>query len=143
MMRRWTRCDRRPALGIVATHETLRSTGCGRCGRVGVATARLFVWPSAGSPTSADAVVIFAGGRGERLARAQQLMADGLASNLVVPNGTAPEWPAGNTACREDRPYAVFCPVPDPDTTQGEARAIAGLAQARGWTHAMTLARGC
>ena len=97
-------------------------------------TARLFVWPSAGSPSSADAVAIFAGGRGERLARAQRLMADGLASNLVIPNGTAPEWPAGNAACREDRPYAVFCPVPDPDTTQGEARAIAGLAQARGWT---------
>ena len=97
-------------------------------------TARLFVWPSAGSPTSADAVVIFAGGRGERLARAQQLMADGLAPNLVIPNGTAPEWPAGNAACREDRAYAVLCPVPDPDTTQGEARAIAGLAQTRGWT---------
>jgi uncharacterized SAM-binding protein YcdF (DUF218 family) len=97
-------------------------------------TARLFVWPSAGSPTSADAVVIFAGGLGERLARAQLLMADGLASNLVIPNGTAPEWPAGNAACGENRPYAVFCPVPHPDTTRGEARAIADLAQNRGWT---------
>lgn len=96
-------------------------------------TARLFVWPSADSPTSADAVVIFAGGRGERLARAEQLMADGLASNLVIPNGTAPEWPAGNAACRDHRAYAVVCPVPDPDTTRGEARAIAGLAKDRGW----------
>jgi uncharacterized SAM-binding protein YcdF (DUF218 family) len=102
-------------------------------------TARLFVWPSAGSPTSADAVVIFAGGRGERLARAERLMADGLASNLVIPNGTAPEWPAGNSACREERPYAVFCPLPEPDTTRGEARAIADLAQARGWTRVIVV----
>jgi uncharacterized SAM-binding protein YcdF (DUF218 family) len=102
-------------------------------------TARLFVWPSAPSPTSADAVAIFAGGRGERLARAERLMADGLASNLVIPNGTAPEWPAGNSACREDRPYEVFCPAPTPDTTQGEARAIAGLARTRGWNRVIVV----
>ena len=106
---------------------------------LGFVTARLFVWPSAASPTSADAVVIFAGGRGERLASAERLMADGLASNLVIPNGTTPEWPAGNRACREDRAYAVFCPVPDPDTTQGEARAIAGLAETRGWTRVIVV----
>lgn len=104
-----------------------------------LATARLFVWPPAGAPSRADAVVMFAGGRGERLARAERLMADGLAPNLVVPNGTMPEWPAGNQACSGDRPYEVFCPVPDPDSTQGEARAIAALAEARGWTRVIVV----
>jgi uncharacterized SAM-binding protein YcdF (DUF218 family) len=104
-----------------------------------LATARLFVWPPEGAPARADAVVIFAGGSGERLARAERLMADGLALNLVVPNGTTPEWPAGNRACSEDRSYEVFCPVPDPDTTQGEARAIAAMAEEKGWSRVIVV----
>ena len=60
-------------------------------------------------------------------------MADGLAPNLVVPNGTAPEWPAGNRACSDARPYEVYCPRPEPDTTRGEARVIASLARKEGW----------
>ncbi len=106
---------------------------------VALATARLFVWPPADAPTDADAVVMFVGGRGERLAAAERLMADGRASNLVIPNGTAPEWPAGNRACREDRPYDVHCPQPDPDTTRGEARTIAALAKEKGWTRVIVV----
>lgn len=106
---------------------------------IGLATALLFVWPPESAPVRADAVVIFAGGRGERLARAEGLMADGLALNLVVPNGTAPEWPAGNRACSEDRSYELCCPVPDPDTTQGEARATAALAEAKGWSRVIVV----
>jgi len=102
-------------------------------------TARLFVWPSAAEPAGADAVVIFAGGRGERLAVAERLMAAGLASNLVIPNGTAPEWPAGNRACSDDLPYEVHCPRPDPDTTRGEARVIAALADEKGWTRVIVV----
>ena len=98
-----------------------------------LATARLFVWPSTDPPEPVDAVVLFAGGRGERLAVAERLMAEGLAPNLVVPNGTAPEWPAGNRACSDTLPYEVYCPRPDPDTTQGEARVIASLARKEGW----------
>jgi uncharacterized SAM-binding protein YcdF (DUF218 family) len=104
-----------------------------------LATARLFVWPSAAEPAAADAVVIFAGGRGERLALAERLMATGLASNLVIPNGTAPEWPAGNRACSDDLPYEVHCPRPDPDTTRGEARVIAGLAEEKRWTRVIVV----
>ncbi len=100
---------------------------------VALGTSRLFVWPSS-APKSADAVVIFAGGQGERLAAAERLMGAGLAPNLVIPNGTAPEWPAGNRTCSEDLPYEVHCPRPDPDTTRGEARTIAALAKEKGWT---------
>lgn len=106
---------------------------------LGVATVRLFVRPSSDVPKGADAVVIFAGGRGERLAAAERLMAAGLAPNLVVPNGTAPEWPAGNRACSEERPYQVSCPQPDPDTTRGEARTIAALAKEKGWTRVLVV----
>ncbi len=102
-------------------------------------SARLFVWPAVGAPQPADAVVMFAGGRGERLAVAEQLVAAGLAPNLVIPNGTAPEWPAGNRACAEKRPYEVHCPRPDPDTTRGEARLIASLAEEKGWTRVIAV----
>lgn len=96
-------------------------------------SARLFVWPSTDVPQQADAVVLFVGGRGERLALAERLMAAGVAPNLVIPNGTAPEWPAGNRACSDVRPYQVHCPRPHPDTTRGEARTIAALAKEKGW----------
>jgi uncharacterized SAM-binding protein YcdF (DUF218 family) len=105
----------------------------------GLITARFFVWPSADSPEAADAVVLFAGGRGERLALAEQLMARKLAAHLVIPNGTVPEWPAGNRACTDDRPYEVHCPTPEPDTTRGEARAIAALAERNGWTRLLVV----
>ena len=102
-------------------------------------SARLFVWPQADEPQAADAVVLFVGGRGERLALAERLMAEGVAPNLVIPNGTAPEWPAGNRACNGDLPYEVHCPRPDPDTTRGEARTIAALAAEKGWTRVIAV----
>jgi uncharacterized SAM-binding protein YcdF (DUF218 family) len=102
-------------------------------GLVGTATAKLFFLPATDTVERVDAIVLFVGGRGERLALAERLMNDGYASNLVVPNGLASEWPEGNRACSETRPYRVFCPRPEPDTTRGEARAIASLAQAEGW----------
>lgn len=120
---RWPRRRLRPALTLGAVLVMLLIP----------ATARLFVWPSTDSPKGADAVVIFAGGRGERLSTAERLMQAGLARNLVVPNGTAPEWPAGNRACSDALPYEVYCPRPDPDTTRGEARVIAALAREEGW----------
>ena len=104
-----------------------------------LSTARLFVWPPEDAPAGADAVVMFVGGRGERLAAAERLMAEGRAPNLVIPNGMAPEWPAGNRACSEERQYDVHCPRPDPDTTRGEARTIAALAKDKGWTRVIVV----
>ena len=102
-------------------------------------SARLFVWPAVDAPQAADAVVMFAGGSGERLPVAERLMAAGLAPNLVIPNGMAPEWPAANRACRDDLPYEVHCPRPEPDTTRGEARVIADLAEEKGWTRVIAV----
>lgn len=94
--------------------------------------------PADRTPT-ADAVVMFAGGRGERLEQAQQLVLDGHADLLVIPNGMAPQWPAANRLCASSdlfggrRDIEVICPRPEPGTTQGEARLIARLAADRGW----------
>jgi uncharacterized SAM-binding protein YcdF (DUF218 family) len=96
-------------------------------------TATLFVWPATDEVRPVDAVVLFVGGRGERLALAEELMGDGVAPNLVIPNGLVAEWPEGNRACTEDRPYEVYCPRPEPDNTVGEARAIAALAREESW----------
>lgn len=81
-----------------------------------------------------DAVVLFVGGRGERLETALELMDLRVAPTLVIPNGTARGWPRGNRLCRNQRPFEVLCPTPDPVTTRGEARLIAQLAEDRGWS---------
>jgi uncharacterized SAM-binding protein YcdF (DUF218 family) len=99
----------------------------------GLATYRLFIAPPAHVASRVDAVVMFVGGRGERLATAEALMDDGAATVLVIPNGEVDGWEAGNRACREERAYTVLCPFPDPDTTRGEARLIANLARKEGW----------
>ena len=101
---------------------------------VAAATVRLFIVPSTDAVRAVDAVVIFAGGRGERLQLAERLMDDDIAPSLVIPNGNAPEWPAGNRACTEARAYDVHCPQPSPDTTRGEAQTIGDLAEREGWT---------
>lgn len=90
----------------------------------------------------ADAVVVFAGSF-ERLPVALELMAAGRAPVLVLPNGNRDGWPEANRLCQGrsagaiatvgDHRFEVTCPVPDPVTTRGEARAIAALAAERGW----------
>ncbi len=102
---------------------------------VGIATWRLFVAPCA--PVSldepVDAVVVFAGGRGERLARAMELVNAGAAGLLVIMNGRDPRWTAARALCDDaEQPVRVLCPDPDPDTTKGEARALGALVREEG-----------
>src|ERR1700730_11007523 len=66
----------------------------------GVVTARLFVWPAQGMPTSVDAIVMLAG-PGNRLPVALQLAREHRAPMLVVSRG------------REG--YGGPCPAPIPD----------------------------
>lgn len=91
--------------------------------------------PSTHTPLSADAVVLFVGGKGERLDTAVRLVEGGLADRLVIPNGTVSTWPQANKLCKGPTSFKVYCPSPDPDTTRGEARAIARVAQQQGWRH--------
>lgn len=80
-----------------------------------------------------DAVVVHAGGEGERLSLALDIMTTDNADTLVVMRGNAPEWPAGNSVCVGNDEYEVICPMPDPDSTIGEAEALNLLVSQRGW----------
>lgn len=88
---------------------------------------KLFVWPSTGDVGHADAVVVLAGGEGERLAHALDLMDDGVAPTLVASTGP-------DRLCSADLSYEVVCFLPDPSNTRGEAEAVASIAEERGWT---------
>jgi uncharacterized SAM-binding protein YcdF (DUF218 family) len=89
---------------------------------------RLFVFPESSTPAHADAVVVLAGGSGERLDRGLQLVREGVARNLVVSTG-----PDQLCATRHD--FAVYCFLPDPDDTRGEAEAVGRIAAREGWQH--------
>ena len=88
---------------------------------------RLFVWPASDTVHPADAVVVLAGGNGERLDRALELVRDGVAPTLAVSFGS-------DRLCGSAQPFRVVCFRPSPDNTRGEAEAIGRLAQAHGWT---------
>jgi uncharacterized SAM-binding protein YcdF (DUF218 family) len=96
-------------------------------------TARLLLWPETDSPTRADAVVVLAGGQGERLTKALELMHADTAPALVIANGDDPKWPGANRLCNGTSSFEVICFRPDPDNTRGEARALGSLAQSRAW----------
>jgi uncharacterized SAM-binding protein YcdF (DUF218 family) len=100
-----------------------------------VARAGLFLFPTRRGAGHADAVVLFVGGKGERLDTSLRLMKAGVATNLVIPGGTRPTWPQANKICAGGNAFKVFCPTPMPDTTRGESRAISRIAAQHGWTH--------
>lgn len=98
----------------------------------------LFVWSpwATGAPGHADAVIVLSGGR-ERLPPAMALVRRGVAPVLAISSvsHTRP-WPLGERLCRAGR-YAgarVVCFEAAPYSTRGEAKTVARLAHARGWT---------
>jgi len=98
-----------------------------------VLTYRLFVFPATDQPGRADAVVVFAGGDGERQLEGLRLVHQGVAPVLVISDGGQP----GSSkvrVCRE-RPTGLrlYCLSPDPATTRAEAREFAALAERQGW----------
>lgn len=100
-----------------------------------VATVRLVFLPAVEGPGRADAVVVLAGSKHERLDRGLELMRDGVAPILVISDGLDPRQPRANRLCRRGRGdgFRVLCFTPDPDSTRGEARAVGELAASRRW----------
>jgi uncharacterized SAM-binding protein YcdF (DUF218 family) len=92
------------------------------------ASLRLFVWPSTDHVEPADAVVVLAGGDGERLDRGLELMREGVAPTLVLSFGP-------DKLCTIEQPYPVVCFTPSPENTRGEAEAIGRIAAEHGWTN--------
>jgi uncharacterized SAM-binding protein YcdF (DUF218 family) len=95
----------------------------------GLVTARLFVWPAQGMPTSVDAIVMLAG-PGNRLPVALQLAREHRAPVLVVSRG----WQGYGGPCTSPIPgVKIICFDPDPGTTRGEAEALGRLAKHYRW----------
>jgi uncharacterized SAM-binding protein YcdF (DUF218 family) len=96
-------------------------------------TFPLFVSPPTDEPGRADAVVVFAGGDGERQDEGVRLVREGVAPVLVISDGGEPGAPR-TRLCRE-RPAGLrlYCLTPDPATTRGEARRFTELADREGW----------
>src|SRR5439155_6344112 len=91
-----------------------------------VVNLELFVWPESDSVEHADAVVVLAGGNGERLDRGLALMREGIAPTLVASTGP-------NRLCNYDQSFEVICFLPEPNNTRGEVEAIAKIADEHGW----------
>jgi uncharacterized SAM-binding protein YcdF (DUF218 family) len=108
----------------------------GRSGRIfaagaaGVASVRLFARPRVDAADRADAVVALDGDRPRRVRAAVALAAAGVAPTLVVVRceSVAPE-----LLVASELPFDVVSFVPKPSSTRGEARAVARLAEERGW----------
>ena len=99
-----------------------------------VATVRLVFVPTEDDVGKADAVVVLAGSKHERLDRGLELVRDGVAPVLVISDGFDPRQPRANRLCQEGgERFTVVCFTPDPDSTRGEARSTAQLARERDW----------
>ena len=81
-------------------------------------------------PARADVVVVLGPAEQWRVDWATQLVHDGVADHLTLSVAD----PAGSPICQESW---VTCFRPDPFTTRGEARYLAGQMAQRGWTRAL------
>ncbi len=103
----------------------------------------LIVWPvlhpSEDIPVAANAVVVFAGGQGERLDRAHELMDAGVASVLVLNTGSDrwndEAYDAQVAMCDDSTiSFEVICVSAETDSTKGEAQRFAQIADQHAWT---------
>jgi uncharacterized SAM-binding protein YcdF (DUF218 family) len=109
-----------------------------------VACAFLFVWPRTDPvPRKADAVVVLSGGRDSRLDPALALVRRGIAPLLVISSPAEDrKWRTAQRLCKagpETTTFRVLCFEAVPFSTRGEARAIARLAKAHGWTRVVVV----
>jgi uncharacterized SAM-binding protein YcdF (DUF218 family) len=100
---------------------------------VQAAATALILWPESDVRGRADAVVVLAGGGGERLAEGVRLMERRVAPILVISHGREPGWTEANRLCDGEARFEVVCFTPEPERTQGEARAVRTIAKERGW----------
>jgi uncharacterized SAM-binding protein YcdF (DUF218 family) len=96
-------------------------------------TFPLFVSPPTDEPGRADAVVVFAGGDGERQEEGVGLVREGVAPALVISDGGLPGSRKAQVCREPPAGVRLYCLSPDPATTRGEARMFAELAEREGW----------
>lgn len=100
----------------------------------GVALDRAVMHPRADPLVASDAVVVLGGYGDDTIRLGQQLLADGVAPQLVVSNPYSGRTRNLTTQVCDDPAPRVTCFAPDPSTTLGEARTIRDLGAAQGWT---------
>jgi uncharacterized SAM-binding protein YcdF (DUF218 family) len=104
-----------------------------------VLTKRWVIDPHTTNPTSADVVVVLGGGNGERLDRGLALMAAKVAPVMVLSTGIHWVEPPNvvkavkDTCAEGSAQFEVVCIAALPDSTKGEAIAVADMAKKRGW----------
>lgn len=100
-----------------------------------VLTVRWFLNPYSVNPDRADAIVVLAGGAGERLDRALELVEQQVADTLVLSYGNQMWFDSEAIAetCDDVARFEVICFEPDPDSTKGEAMTFTRLAEEQGW----------
>ncbi len=121
----WSRRSRLVVAGLVVGSAAIAA-----------ATWRWTTAPSAVSlddvPPS-DAIVVFAGGTGERLEVVQELLDSGVAPNVVIPNGLSSGSLDANAMCLDEARANVYCPALSDGDTRSEARLIGRLATEHRW----------
>lgn len=97
-------------------------------------TVRILLLPDEGAPAQASAVVVLSGSS-RRLGRALKLMEQGVAPVLAISAGDDQLQVQARRLCAAGRGdgYRVLCFRPRPDSTRGEARAVARLAAEYRW----------
>ncbi|MEC3920607.1 YdcF family protein [Nocardia sp. CDC160] len=104
---------------------------------VGLAFAGLpvYVHPQVDPLRPADAIVVLGGTAYARYDLGLQLAQEGYAPELLISRSTGQQDAEMNRYCDGGYSFTVYCFVPDPWTTQGEAEEIARRAQAGHWRH--------
>jgi uncharacterized SAM-binding protein YcdF (DUF218 family) len=97
------------------------------------ATCWMFVWPPTDAPARVDAVLVLAGGRGERETTGARLVQQGLAPVIVFSDGGVPDSSSGRLCRQRFAGIRVVCLHAEVGSTRGEARAFSELAAREGW----------
>jgi hypothetical protein len=99
----------------------------------------VIVKPHVDGLTHVDAVIVLGPPNANgRLVLARQMVADGIADNLIISTSTPDHYYSGQPCVRGYLPEAptvhVICFVPQPATTRGEAMELGRVAASHGWT---------
>ena len=102
-----------------------------------------FAWilrPGTDVPERADALIVFVGGRGERLALMNELLEDGVATHVVVAAADMDDTSIFGRLCRSGlpEPYTISC-VESRDDTRGEAQILGRFANRQGWNEVVVV----
>ncbi|NQX28008.1 YdcF family protein [Microbacteriaceae bacterium VKM Ac-2854] len=95
---------------------------------------RLYGDPAIDVVTKTDAVVVIGPSHSWRVEAARTVVAEGLTDNVIIPLSGG-RW-SDSSACETGMAGAtVYCYVPDPFTTLGEAQYVWRLAKEKGWSN--------